>query len=380
MNWQGTRDGRPGLPAAALAALALIVALVLIATSPAERSAAQAPAGAAPQTLKKAMWGLTEHNGQSMFPIYRDLGVGIFQTQARWDQIAVSRPAQPTDPNDPAYIWPSYLDKAIQDAEANGITVAIQLVGAPKWANGNQDYIFPGQPQDFANFATAISKRYPKVRHWMIWGEPNSKRAFGPVVGAKPTDNTKLNKKQARAPQLYAALVDAAYGALKGVSPSNLVIGGNTYLGTGNPVIRTYQWIRYMRLPGGARPRMDMWGHNPYSFRIPNLKAKPSPRGQVDFSDLGRLTKVLDKAFPRPRLRLFLSEWGVPTKKDQDLEFAVKPKAAVKWVRNAMKIVRGSGRIYTLGWSVPVDTTRNPQGLLDSALKPKPTYAPFKQG
>ena len=45
-----------------------------------------------------------------------------------------------------------------------------------------------------------------------------------------------------------------------------------------------------------------------------------------------------------------------------------------------MKIVRTQRRIYTLGWSVPVDTVRNPQGLLDASLKPKATYNAFKNG
>jgi hypothetical protein len=101
----------------------------------------------------------------------------------------------------------------------------------------------------------------------------------------------------------------------------------------------------------------------------------------VDFSDLNRLTKALDKAFKGKRLKLFLSEWGVPSPgRDQDLLLKVAPKKANQWVKAAMKIVRKSPRIYTLGWSVPVDTARNPQGLLDSSLRPKGMYNVFKKG
>ena len=335
----------------------------------------------AEQTLKKAAWGLTEHNGESLFPHYRDLGIGIFETQARWDAIALRRPKKPADWRDPAYEWPAYLGETIKEAKRHGMEVMIQIIGAPKWANGGRKWTYPPlRPSDYGDFAAAMASRYPEVRHWMIWGEPNSRRAFSLVVDAPMTSRTRLNAKQARAPRLYAQIVDEAYEGIKGVSSRNLVIGGNTYLSSGHPVVRPYQWIRYMELPDGSRPRMDLWGHNPYSFRRPNLEARPSPRGRVDFSDLGRLTATLDKTFPGPPLRLFLSEWGVPTGLDQDLEFEVETDVAVKWVNSAFGIVREWDRIYTLGWSVPVDTPRNPQGLLDDDLEPKATYDAFKRG
>ena len=383
MNRRDLRSGGQRLPALTLFAAALAAASLLLATSATERSAAQS-SGAAPQTLKKAVWGLAEHNGVSMFPIYKDLGIGIFQTQVRWDAIVPTRPANPTDPNDPAYKWGTSLDTLIAEAESHGITVALQIIGSPSWANGGRDFIWPANnPQDYGNFAAALSRKYPTVRHWMVWGEPMSARGFGPVVNGPLSSRTKLNKKQQRAPRIYAQLLDSAYASLKAVNPGNLVIGGNTYQGAGKPVIRTYQWLRYMKLPGGGRPRMDLWGHNPYTYREPNLKDEPSERGRVDFSDLGRLVKALNKAYKKPKLKLFLSEWGVPTGFDKDLEIKVKTKDAVKWVKSAMKIVNRSKiakRIYTLGWSVPVDTDRNPQGLLDQNLRPKRTYFPFKKG
>ena len=348
---------------------------------PAERPMAAAPPGAALQTTKKAIWGLTEHNGDSLFPKYQDLGVGIFQTQARWDQIAqLGRPEAATDPDDPTYLWPGYLEKAVSEAESHGMEVMIQIIGTPRWANGGRDWIWaPTQPSDFADFATAIARRFPSVNLWMIWGEPNRKPNFRPFTPARPYAK-KLTKAQARAPRTYSQLLDAAYGALKGVTADNLVIGGNTYVTGGRGTIRPYHWVRYMRLPDGSRPRMDMWGHNPYSYRRPNLKSRPSPRGRVDFSDLGRLAKALDRTFPGPPLRLFLSEFGVPTRWDMDFQFFVSPKTSVKWINSAFRIVRNWDRIYTLGWSVPVDTHRNPQGLLDSTGNPKPGYAAFKAG
>ncbi len=364
-------------PAIAAIILALAGATTLAAADRAE-------AAAAPQTLKKAAWGITEHNGQSLFPIYKDLGIGIFQTQVRWDALAPTKPTNPTDPTDPAYQWGTALDEIIKEAEANGMTVMLQIIGSPTWANGGREFIWPAtNPADYGDFAAALSKKYPTVRHWMIWGEPTSARGFGPVVNGPSSNRTKLNGRAQQAPKIYAGLLDAAYASLKSVNPSNLVIGGNTYQGAGRPVVRTLQWLRYLRLPNGARPRMDMWGHNPYTYRMPDLKDEISERGRVDFSDLDELVKALDKAYKGQRLKLFLSEWGVPTGFDKDLVIRVKTKEAVKWVKSGMQIVFRSKlarRIYTIGWSVPVDTARNPQGLLDRNLRPKATYKAFKKG
>jgi hypothetical protein len=341
----------------------------------------EGPSGPAPQTLKKAAWGLTEHDGESLFPKYRDLGIGLFQNQARWDAIATRRPRNPTDPNDPAYVWPTYLDQSIRQARRHGMEVALQVIGSPRWASGSKIWNdAPRDPSDYGDFAAAIAERYPNVRLWMVWGEPNGKRAFHPVVDAPPTNRTKLTPAQARAPRIYAQMLDSAYRAFKSVDRRNLVIGGNTFLGAGHPVIRPYQWLRYLRLPSGRPPRLDMWGHNPYSYRKPYLENPPSPNGRIDFSDLGRLAAALDKTFPGPPKKLFLSEFGIPTEEDADFQFHVSDDVAVNWVQAAFKIVREWDRIFTLGWSVAVDTEDNPQGLMHDDLSPKPVYDAFKEG
>lgn len=64
---------------------------------------------AAPQTKTKSIWGPAEIDGESQFPVYRDLGVGIYQMAVAWSDIAPTRPADPTNPADPAYVWPALL-------------------------------------------------------------------------------------------------------------------------------------------------------------------------------------------------------------------------------------------------------------------------------
>ncbi|MGH2713103.1 MAG: hypothetical protein ACRDM7_04320, partial [Thermoleophilaceae bacterium] len=94
---------------------------------------ATAPATAA---RHKAIWGPAQVDGVSQFPIYDELGVGIYQYGLSWADVAHTRPAHPRDPADAAYRWPAELDYAIREARRHGIRVSLLLSHAPAWANG----------------------------------------------------------------------------------------------------------------------------------------------------------------------------------------------------------------------------------------------------
>lgn len=336
------------------------------------------------QRLGKSIWGPHSVNGESQFPMYRDLGVGIYQMAVDWSLIAPTKPEQPTDPTDPSYEWPEYLDSTIKEANQYGMRVMMMVIGAPSWANGgHQDRAWvPRNPLDYGNFIYAMSKKYPRIRYWMIWGEPNRSPNFKPLTPYRGTGA--LNNSQAEAPRNYAKILDFAYSAVKKAEPGDLVIGGNTFTAAGRDSISTYPWIRSMRLPNGRMPRMDLYGHNPFGFRMPSLSHKPSPRGMVDFSDARRLTRILDRYYPGKRLRLFLSEWGVPAGQTEDAELGFKLgfQQQAKWIRAGLRISRTFHRIYTVGWIHPQDrpdlgiTT----GLIGASGARKPGYQAFRDG
>jgi hypothetical protein len=376
----GRTSGRRRLLLPVLMAFAMVVAFASATAADAGKPKAHA---AAPQTLKKTVWGPTIlADGSSPFPVWRDLGVGNFAIAARWGDIApTTRPADPKNPNDPAYEWPAHLAKEISEAESHGMKVQILLMGTPPWANGGKSWEWiPDDPQDFADFATAVSRKFPSVHQWMIWGEPNRKPNFRPLTPApnRVSAKAKLSKAQQVGPHNYAVLLDAAYEAIKAEGANDKVIGGNTYTSAGRDSIRTYQWIKYMKLPNGRRPRMDMWGHNPWGFSKPNFKDPPSPNGTVEFSDLKRLAAALDDTFPGRPLKLYLAEWGVPTgAKDLDLGYTLKAKEATSWVKAAFKLARWK-RIATVGWIHTTDTDRNSTGFFDVNGAKKATYDAFK--
>jgi hypothetical protein len=312
--------------------------------------------------------------------VYRELGVTLYEDDLHWNAIAPHRPRGPRNPRDPAYAWPPGVTRAVSEANRYGMQVALQIIGAPRWANGGK----PPQwatfdPRRFADFAIAAARRYPSVHLWMIWGEPSRSRDFRPLTPARPF--VPLDAHQEIAPHLYARILDAAYGALKSISPDNLVIGGMTDTAAS---ISPQQWIENMRLPDGRPPRLDMYGHNPFTLRAPDLSDPPSPGEQLDFSDLGRLAQLVESNLGRPedpRPKLFLSEWTIPTALDREFNFYVDPAVQARWITDGLRIARTDPDIYALGWIHLYDALpQSAGGLIEGNGRRKPGFFAFKDG
>jgi hypothetical protein len=328
----------------------------------------------------KAMWGPAIRNGASLFPIYRELGIRLYEDGLRWSSIARHRPRHARNPADSAYSWPPEVTRATKEAERYGIQVALQIIGAPRWANGNK----PPQWATFdkrlyAEFVIAAARRYPSVHLWMIWGEPSRSKDFRPLTPARPF--LPLTGNELIAPHLYSRILDAAYGALKSVDPANLVIGGMTDTAAS---ISPQQWIENMRLPNGQPPRLDMYGHNPFTVRAPNLANPPSPAQQLDFSDLGRLAELVDRNLgspENPQPKLFLSEWTIPTAIDREFNFYVDRGVQARWITDALRIARQDPNIYALGWIHLYDSPpQTAGGLIEASGKRKPGFFAWQRG
>ncbi|HET7590132.1 MAG TPA: hypothetical protein VFK14_08145 [Solirubrobacterales bacterium] len=343
-------------------------------------------AAAAPDT-HKLIWGPADAKA---FDTYAALGAGLYEITINWSRVAPTRPADPTDPADPAYQWTPAVEEAIENAQVHGMQVVVEVSGAPGWANGGRPWRWaPKNPQNYADFMTAASRRWPQVHYWEIWGEPSRRANFMPL--AAHVEGTNLTPWQRRGPELYARILDASYEALKAVSPTNLVIGGNTFSGGD---IRPLAYIKGLKLPNGKPPRMDFYGQNPFGYRRPDLTTgliNPTS-GVADFCDLDVVAEYLDRYLSRAgrnpgRLRLFLSEYFLPTDHANfEFNYWVSRRTAAHWLTDALKITRSWHRIYTLGWFDLYDEAPNPQGdevnrgLLTWNGHPKPAYYAFRNG
>jgi hypothetical protein len=333
------------------------------------------------QAVQKGFWGPTQVDGVSQFPVYRDLGVDLFQMHLYWNDVAPTRPANPRDPDDPAYRWPADVDYALREAASNGMRVLLMPMFSPGWANGGKARAYaPNTGKDYADFVYAAGRRYPAVRHWLLWGEPTRAPNFQPMEERK---SSRLTKAQAKAPLRYAKLLDAGYGALKQVSRKNVVIGGNSFTaGDVHPA----EWLSRLRLPNGRPPRLDLYGHNPFCRRKPDLRNPQSSGGLFDFSDLRRFGKLVDRHFKR-RVRLFLSEFTVSTgARDSEFNFWVTRETQAEWITAGFKVARAVGA-HTFGWvhlyddpDPPDNSPASHSGLLDNRGSPKPGYRAFKRG
>ena len=123
------------------------------------------------------------------------LRVNLYWGGTKW-AAANNKPADPTDPGDPAYNWSLY-DRLVRYAALAHIRVVFSILYTPSWANGGKGRnVAPTNAKDLQDFAYAAGIRYsgyyapppwqqdlsygngptplPEVNMWTAWNEPNN--------------------------------------------------------------------------------------------------------------------------------------------------------------------------------------------------------------
>ncbi len=223
------------------------------------------------------------------------LGVDVVRYALRWDLIATKRPGQPRWSGDPAYQWGA-ADGVLKGLRAHGITAVVDLRFAPEWANGGKrPNSLPENGSDFANFAAAAQNRFPWVRDWLIWNEPNKAGFARPV-----------------SPEAYVRrLLNPAYAALHAANRSVRVAGGVTGPRAGAGGMSPVAFLRGMKAAGA---RLDVYAHHPY----PEEPRSETPTSggcarcaTITMATLEKLLREVQRAWPGKHI--WLTEYGYQT-------------------------------------------------------------------
>jgi hypothetical protein len=290
------------------------------------------------------------------------LGVQVVRFTIRWDQVAHARPAVASDPTDPAYTW-GKDDDVLNALRAHGITVVLQLVGTPLWANGGRpSYVAPTSGSTFAAFATASAHRYPWVKRWLIWNEPNQIRWLRPTT-----------------PAIYTArLLNPAYAAIHAAISGAQVAGGGTAPRGSTGGVSPVAWIAGMH---AAHARLDAYAHNPYPLdpkRESPLTGGCATCTTITMATINKLVTLVARDFGGARI--WLTEYGYqsnPPDKFLGVSLALQARYVGEGAYVAYHTPRVDLLIHFLYRDEP-DLARFQSGLVTLTNAPKPAYYAFE--
>ena len=203
-----------------------------------------------------------------------------------------------------SFSW-SPVDSAVNAITSRGMQPIGVLSTTPTWARPstctNSQWCAPASSRtgDFANFAAAAVRRYPQIRVWEIWNEPN----HGPWW--KPNAD----------PVRYTAFLKAAYKAMKAVDSSVTVIsGGMAPAVTKGSSIRPTEFLQKVYANGGAGS-FDGVGHHPYCYdakdTCPDLFANWSSWSQMNDTNPSLRSLMRDNGDSNKKI--WVTEFGAPT-------------------------------------------------------------------
>ena len=327
--------------------------------------------------------------------------VALIELDWRTAEPNAPRPGiDPADPNGPEYSF-AVLDSRIREIASSGLSVALVVGGAPRWAEaggGPSNLEATGawrpSPQAYGQFATALARRYsgsypdplnpgqtlPRVRYFQAWAEANLSVHLAPqwTVSGRTLVPT--------GPIMYRSLLNAFYVGIKSAHPDNFVITtglapygdppgqcrGTTGVGNGCRM-RPAMFTRALLCLGGQSLRaaacpnpahFDAMAADPYEVGSPVTPAFNID--DVSAPDLGKLTRIvnravaLGRALPRRHKQLWVTEFGYDSNPPNPTAVSLATQA--RWLDEALYLFWSQG-VNTAVWYLVRDQA--------------PTYNPF---
>jgi len=304
-------------------------------------------------------------------------GGSIIHTTASWPAIAPTKPADPSNGDDPAYHL-NDIDELVANATTRGMRVMIDINGTPKWANGGAaPNRMPKNLADLTTFARMLATRYNghnghgSVSLYSVWNEPNLGLFLMPQFSGKTIVG----------PANYGKLFKAAYAGIKAGNPlAKVAIGETSARGRDKPLggtsatVAPATFARLLAKTPGLR--FDAWAHHPYptSPNLPPLQKVRYPN--VTLSTLPQFEQDLKKWYHRT-VPIWITEYGHETKPGEP--HGVTNAVQASYAKQALQIAQKDPNVQMFIWFTFRDSSGNPwqSGLESPSGAPKPSYSAF---
>jgi hypothetical protein len=360
-------------------------------SQPASAPGAAAPRPFATGVIDDAFLG---PDAETAFQRARSSGASVARIVVLWSSVAPQRPADATDPGDPAYRWDD-VDRAVRLAASDGLQPILDIVDAPPWTqpccNGTP-HGYKVDPAAFGQFAKAAAGRYsgsfgglPRVRYWQAWNEPNLTIYLKPQWDG-PTPFS---------PGWYRTMVNQFAAAVKSVHADNLVIAGGTGPFGGENDMGPLLFMRdLLCLSRTLQPtckdkvHFDIWAHHPYTSGGPTHHAAAA--NDVSLGDLPEMRRVLlasvkaGGVVSTQPVQFWITEFSWDTNPPDPKAVPVNLQA--RWVAQALYEMWKDG-IGLVTWFTlrdePVTLSFYQSGLFFgasslAAARPKPAFTAFR--
>ncbi len=254
---------------------------------------------------------------EQTFVDMQQLGVRIARVTLSWHDVATAcgetakaNPAVLQDPNNGCYNWGLY-DDLVTRSKAHNIDLLFSVAYTPAWANNNQGIGYTADTQAefdlfslrYGQFAYAAGRRYPTVKYWTIWNEPNGSLFFRPA-------RADMGKR-------YASLYVSGASSLKSANPSAMIAPGPTAPKPPAPGIKPATFIKIFQTELAKKNKgylVSAWAHNPYpsAGKSPDIKAPGV--GSLGIAKLPELIAILDQSPVTRNKPIWATEFAYETK------------------------------------------------------------------
>lgn len=220
------------------------------------------------------------------------VGATTIRLDLSWDDI------QPNSAS--TYKWTNF-DNVVKAARSRNLTLLPVLDYTPAWARPpgcTTPKCAPANPNAFASFAAAASKRYAPmgIHTWEIWNEPN-------IVGFwQPAPNVAQ----------YVNLLRATSRAIRAADPQSFIVSGglapkNSYDGNIAPLDFFSQFANL-----GGISLVDAIGDHTYSYPVPPAYNADLNAWQEMAGTSPSIEGIL-RAHGAANKKIWITEYGAPT-------------------------------------------------------------------